>query len=443
MMSIMAKRRIILTIFMLLTASAVIGCSGAGSRTVPVQTNHAGGSPSAGQSIVVYMGNSPAAEAIKSLLPEFEAQTGLQVDLLSFTNEQLSQKLSVQLTAGSSSPDVFMIRPLEELKLFDKNGWLEPLDGYVRRDSNYDFDDFFQSAIDSTTTGGRLTSIPLSTEQQILYYRKDLLEQAGLPVPRTLDELEEAARKLHDPAHGIYGFVARGQRNALVTQLSSFLYSEGGDFQKNGTATINKPEAIKGMTRYIHLLKNYGPPGVFNMGWQQAAGMFALGKAALYTDASAIYTNVIHAGNSAFSDKIGYAMFPAGQAGSKPYNITAWGLAMSAASTRKEAAWTFIQWATSKELVMKSQQQGNPGARRSVWDDPQGVSGFPPSYISVVTESMRVGVGHDRPQVVNVSGARDIIGDIVIQGLLGEDIQAAANRANANFQAIIDKEKSR
>ncbi|MED4603136.1 sugar ABC transporter substrate-binding protein [Paenibacillus validus] len=442
-MSMKATRRIALISCMLLTAGAVIGCSAAADRDVSDPTSPAAGNPFTGQSITVYMGNSAAADTIKSLLPEFEAQTGLKVDLLSFTNEQLSQKLSVQLTAGSSSPDVFMIRPLEELRLFDKNGWLQPLDEYVRRDPGYDFDDFFQSAIDSTTTGGRLTSIPLSTEQQILYYRKDLFEQAGLAVPRTLDELEAAARRLHDPASGVYGFVARGQRNALVTQLSSFLYSEGGDFQKNDLAAINTPEAIRGMTRYIRLLKNYGPPGVFNMGWQQAAGVFALGKAALYTDASAIYTNVINSGQSAIGDKIGYAMFPAGQAGAKPFNITAWGLAMSAASGRKEAAWSFIQWATSKDLVMHSQQRGNPGARQSVWNDPQGVSGFPAAYIPVVTESMRVGVGHDRPQVINVGEAREIIGDIVIQGLLGEDIKAAADKANISFQSLIDKEKSR
>lgn len=44
------------------------------------------------------------------MLPEFEAQTGIKVDLMSFPNEQLSQKLSVQLAAGSASPDVFMLR---------------------------------------------------------------------------------------------------------------------------------------------------------------------------------------------------------------------------------------------------------------------------------------------------------------------------------------------
>jgi len=406
-------------------------------------SENAFGTKFADKTITAYMGKGPAAEVIRSSLPEFEAQTGLKVDLQIFSNEQLSKKLSVQLAADSSNPDIIMLRPLEELKLFNRNGWLQPLDEYVRKSVDYDFDDFSKSAIDSTTDDGKLLSIPLSTEQQILYYRKDLLQQAGLSVPRTLDELETAAQKLHDPQNGLYGFVARGQKNALVTQLSSFIYSEGGDFQHGQTAAIHTAETVSGISRYVNLLKNYGPPGVMNMGWPQAMGIFAQGKAAFYTDASAIYTAAADLGKSSFADKVGYAVFPAGRAGAKPFNITAWGLAINAASDNKEAAWSFIHWATSKDLVMRSQQKGNPGARNSVWNDPNGVSGFPEEYISVVTESIKSGIGHDRPQVISVGEARDIIGDIVIKGLLGEDIKEAAAKANQDFQAVIDRDNKR
>ncbi|TMV46143.1 sugar ABC transporter substrate-binding protein [Paenibacillus mesophilus] len=436
------NRRAVLIACITLMAGLTSGCRGDAGQ--PAESVPGGmGETLTGRSITAYMGNSPAADAIRALLPEFEARTGLKVDLTSFTNEQLSQKLSVQFAAGSTSPDVFMTRPLEELKSFGRNGWLQPLDKYVAGDSNYDFADFSQTAIESVTYDSKIAAMPLSTEQQILFYRKDLLTQAGLSVPRTMDELEAAAKALHDPVNGVFGFVARGQRNALVTQLSSFLYSEGGDFQKDGRSAINTPEAIRGIGRYVTLLKRYGPSGVFNIGWQQAAGLFSQGKAAFYTDASAIYSIAMGSHQSSIADKVGIAMFPAGQAGSKPFNVTAWGLGMNAGSVRKDAAWLFIRWATSKEVVMKSQQMGNPGARTSVWNDPQGVSGFPSEYISVVMESMRVGVGHDRPQVVNVGQARDIIGDVVIQGLLDEDITAAADKANREFQALIDGENGK
>ncbi|WP_284646685.1 ABC transporter substrate-binding protein [Paenibacillus silviterrae] len=401
------------------------------------------GAKFADNTITAYMGKGPASEVIKSLLPEFEARTGLKVDLQIFSNEQLSRKLSVQLDADSSNPDIIMLRPLEELKLFNKNGWLQPLDEYVHKDADYDYGDFSKSAIDSTTDNGKLLSIPLSTEQQILYYRKDLLRNAGISVPRTLDELEEAAKKLHDPQGGVYGFVARGQKNALVTQLSSFIYSEGGDFQQGWKATLDSAETISGITRYVNLLKNYGPPGVMNMGWPQAVGVFAQGKAAFLTDASAIYSAAANPDKSPIADEVGYAMFPAGKSGARPYNVTAWGIAINAASDNKDAAWSFIRWATSKELVMKSQVKGNPGARNSVWSDPQGVSGFPKEYISVINKSISDGIGHDRPQVISVGEARDIVGDIVIKGLLGEDIKESAHKANQDFQAVMDRDNKK
>ncbi len=65
-------------------------------------------------------------------------------------------------------------------------------------------------------------------------------------MPTTLDELKAATEALTDRDNELaYGFVARGQRNPLVTQFSSFLYSSGGDwFDENRQATINAPEAL-------------------------------------------------------------------------------------------------------------------------------------------------------------------------------------------------------
>jgi multiple sugar transport system substrate-binding protein len=388
--------------------------------------------------------NHPWGEAIKPLIPEFEEATGAKVDVQSYFEDQLTQKLTVQFTAGSTTPDVFMYRPLQDGKLFYKNGWLANLNEYVNKNPDYDFNDFSKSTIGSTTVDGNLAGIPIITEQEILYYRKDLLEQAGIPVPKTIDELVAAVKKLHDPKNEIYGFVARGQRSPLVTQLSSFLYSEGADFMQGDKASINTPEAVKAFTTYGTLLKDYAPPGVLNMSWPQAIGIFAQGKVAFYTDANSIYKNAVDPEKSTIADKVGYAVFPAGKAGSKPYNITSWGLAMNANSENKDATWAFIEWATSKEIILKTQQQGNPGARMSVWDNPDGTSGFPAELVSVIKESSKGGIDHDRPTVISVGEARDVIGEVVQKIITGDNnVQEAANIANEALQAIIDNDKSK
>lgn len=401
--------------------------------------------PFEGETISFVTANHPWGDAIKPLLPEFEQATGITVNVESFFEDQLTQKLTVQFASGSATPDVFMYRPLQEGKLFFKNGWLTELDAYTQQDPDYDFADFSASAVGSTTVDGKIVGIPIITEQEILYYRKDLLEEKGIAVPKTIDELVAAAKQLHDPGKEMYGFVARGQLSPLVTQVSSFIYSEGGDFITDGKASVNTPEAIKGMTTYATLLRDYGPPGVLNMSWPQAIGIFAQGKVAFYTDANSIYKNATDPDKSVISDHVGFAVFPAGAAGSKPYNVTSWGLAMNANAKNKDAAWAFIQWASSKEIVMKTQQQGNPGARASVWDNAESTSGYPPQLVEVIRESSKGGVDHDRPTVISVGEARDAVGEIVQRIITDSDsldIQAVADKANEALQAIIDKDQA-
>ena len=123
------------------------------------------------------------------------------------------------------------------------------------------------------------------------------------------------------------------------------------------------------------------------------------------------------------------------------YNVTSWGLAMPSTSKNKEAACEFIKWATSKDIVMKTQGEGAvPGARESVWADPAGAAAFPADWVAAVAASAN-GRGYDRPLVTAVTQARDIIGGAVVTAIEGGDVEAAANDANAQFQALLDSEQ--
>jgi len=396
--------------------------------------------PFKGQRLVVYMANHPWVELIKSYLPEFEEETGIEVDIQNFADDQLSQKVSVQLTTRAATPDLFMMRPLQEARQFLRNGFIEPMNSYIENDEEYDFGDFSKSAVDGTVVDGQVTAIPIIADQHIMYYRKDLLENAGLSVPQTIEELGEAIKALHDEKNGVYGFVARGQRSLLVPQVSSYVFSEGGDFMADGKAAVNTPEAIRGFKYYADWLREYGPPGVLNMSWPEAMGLFTQGKAAFFTDASSLFSNAIDKEKSVVADSVGFALFPEGSHGRRPYNIAAWGMSLNANAKNKEAAMEFIKWATSKEIMTRTQTEGVPGVRESVWANPETTSKFPAELVEVLKKSQEIGVGHDRPQVIAVGEARDIIGAIVQKAILGEDIQAAADQANEEFQALIDRE---
>jgi multiple sugar transport system substrate-binding protein len=387
------------------------------------------------------MANHPWQDGIQKLIPQFEQASGMKIQVESYFEDQLSQKLQIGLTSGASSADMFMYRPLQEGKLFAKNGWLNDITSMTQSAGDWNWSDFQESPRGTVTYDNKVYGVPIVTEREIVYYRKDLFQQAGLQPPTTLEELTAAAKKLTDPSKQQYGIVMRGQRAAAVTQFSSFLYSEGGDWVKDGKSAIDTPEALSAYKIYGDLLKNYGPQGTLNMSWPQAVALFQQGKVAMWIDADSLYTNVLDPSKSTVADKVGYAQFPAGKAGSKPYNVTSWALGMNASSNNKDAAWEFIKWATSAPVVLKLQQSSVAGARNSVWNSPEGLKGFPAEYAKVVQSSAKVGVGHDRPEVINVSQARDIVGNPIVVAIQGGDVAGAVKEADKNFASFLQNDK--
>lgn len=378
--------------------------------------------------------------AIQPLLPEFEQASGMKINLSSFGEDQLSNQLTIRFTSGSGDIDTFMFRPLQEGKLFANNGWLAELTSNVQGVADWDWGDFQKPAAGTVTFDNKVYGVPIVTEREILYYRKDLFQAKGISVPKTLDELMDAASKLHDPNGGMYGIVARGQQAPAVTQFSSYLYSMGGDWISDGKSALGSEAATKAYQFYGDMLRKYGAPGVLNMSWPQAIGIFGQGKAAMYTDADSLYPNLLDTTKSVVADKVGYAMFPAGPAGAKPYNVTSWALGIAANSKNKDAAFEFVKWATSKEIVARLQKGGLPGARTSVWDSPDGTTGFPADLAQVIKESAATGVDHDRPLVVHVGQARDIVGAPIVASIKGEDTAAAVKQADAQFNDFLQKD---
>ena len=404
-----------------------------------------GGSDQAKQSgtVRVTLANHVWTDGIKAAIPEFEKSSGLKVELTQLGEDQLSDQYNVKLNAGSDEIDVMMYRPLQEGKAFAKNGYLADLTKNVSSDSNWDWKDYQEGPVKATTVDGKVVGVPIITEREVLYYRKDLLQAAGLQVPKTMDELEAAAKAIKASSPNTAGFVARTGKSAAVTQFSSFLYSFGGDFvDSSGKASVNTDAAKKAYSFYGGLIKNYGPANVStDMSWPEAMAIFTQGGAAFYTEADSLYKNATDPAKSKVADKVGFAPLPAGPAGSRPYNIPSWALGVNQNSSNQENAWKFIQWATSKERTLEAQKAGVPGPRTSVWANPDGTSTYPKDLADAIAASAKNGVGHDRPEVVTVGKAREIVGAPIVATITGADSAAAANDAQTAFQTFLDSEK--
>ncbi|HEX3044696.1 MAG TPA: sugar ABC transporter substrate-binding protein [Bacillota bacterium] len=391
----------------------------------------------------VLTANHPWTDAIKPLIPDFEKATGIKINLESYEENQLTPKLTVEFTSGASSVDVFMTRPLQEGRLFSRNNWYQPLDKYInKKDTSWNFSDYPGSSIQAATYNNKLYALPLVTEWQVVFYRKDLFEQAKMNPPSTLEELEAAAKAFHNPSADMYGIVSRGQRAAAVTQFSSYLYAFGGDFIKKGKCVLDSPEAIKAFKFYGKLLHDYGPPGVTNMSWPQAQALFASGKVAMWTDASTLISGLLIPDKSKVADKVGVAVFPAGPAGSHPFMVLPWAISMSGQSRNKTLAWTFIKWATSPEITKKAQLAGNTMSRASVWGDPDVLAKIQPDLALSAKKTGPIATPYDRPLMTSVVEARDIIGDVIVKAIETGgtgDIESMAKTATKKVNDLLEK----
>lgn len=418
--------------------ASVAGCSTAettpGSSETPQEAQGI-----QGQTVRVTLANHVWTEAIKELIPQFEEMTGATVELSQLAEDQLSDQYNVKLNAGTDEIDVMMYRPLQENKLFAGNGYFKDLTSLAKNDADWDWADFQPGPAALTSFEGAIVGVPTITERTTLYYRKDLLDAEGIEVPTTLDELSAAAAAIHAAYPDVAGYVGRTGKSAAVTQFNAFLYSFGGTWiNDDGTSGIGSDEARAAYKYYGNLVRNHTNATINpEMSWPQAAAVMQQGGAAFMADADSLYKNFTDPEKSTIVESIGFAPFPAGPAGSKPYNVAAWALGINADSDKGDAAWEFVKWATSKDITLALTKLGVPGARASVWANPEATADYPAELVEAIQINGQNGVGLDRPLVIGVSVAREIVGGPIVTAVAGGDVDAAIDTANDAFNEFL------
>jgi multiple sugar transport system substrate-binding protein len=359
--------------------------------------------------IRVLLANHPYGDLLKTAIPEFEKATGIKVNVESLQEGQLTTKLTTEFATNSSSVDVYMTRPLQEGKMFYKNGWYEPLTGF-------DLSDYPKNVMSVVTFGQKPYIVPLVTEWQVLYYRKDVFQKNGIKVPTNFTELEAAAKKINSDS--LAGFASRGKGAAAVTQLSSYVYNYGGLYLDKGKAVFDSKPALDAIRYYGRLLGNYGPKGVTSMSWENIMPLFQAGKIAMWTDASVFYGQIVDPAKTQVpAENVGIANLPAGPKQNSPFIVTSWGIAVAKQSKKKDLAKKFLEWATSKDLAKKGMLVNITMARSSVWEDKTILAKINPGLISTRAYAAKNGYPLDRPYMSAVGEARDRIGELVIESI--------------------------
>ena len=123
-------------------------------------------------------------DATKKIIEKFTAKTGIQVELVGVDEDQFNQTLTSAAAAGEL-PDVIGSQPLASVRTLSANKLVdEAATGEVV--AALGADTFDQRALELTRDGDAQLAVPSDAWAQLLYYRKDLFDTAGLPAPTTL-----------------------------------------------------------------------------------------------------------------------------------------------------------------------------------------------------------------------------------------------------------------
>lgn len=401
-----------------------------------------------GTEIRILLNRHPWQEAIEPLIPEFEKLTGMKAYIEVYPEDQFRAKRTVEMASKVAKIDVCMLIMAQEGRKYKKAGWVIPLEKYLSDPNltspDYDAKDFLKGAWEAAQVEGTQVGIPITMEvHPTFFYRKDLLKKYGVPLPKTMEELASAAKKLTldtnaDGKIDIHGIAMRGKRAAATSVFAAFLHSYGGDWlDENRNPAIDSPEAIAAFEMYGRLLRESGPPGSTGNHWYEVVSLMSQGKVAFACDASLFYANFENPEKSKVVGNVGYRVIPAGPKGSVPSTVV-WSLIIPYLSKNPEAAWTFIQWATSKDIALHVLKKRVTGGRSSPWDDPEAKKMYPGDFIEAFMGGAKIASSVWNPPVVAATEVRDAIGAVIVDSILGKDVKSSAKKAAERMKKIME-----
>lgn len=398
-----------------------------------------------GRTVTFLANNNPVANALLKYKGEFEAQTGITLKVDSYQEQQMRQRLVTVMNSRSDEVDVFMSLPSREGMQFAKAGWYANLGDFLKTAvaKDYDFADLSPGMVKDATFDGQVMGVPLNVEGPVVYWRKDLFQKCGVAFPKTLAELETVAGKLKACEPGVTPFVSRGLKPALPFTFSVFLHNMGGQYMRDGKSQLCSKEGQAALDSYARMLKSYGPPGVVNYNFYQISSLYKEGRAAMAFESSNELRNVMDGG--ARAKDTGIAVLPAGPGGSHP-TVIGWAMSVSAHSKNKEAAWYFLQWASSRAMQEKLALEGVAPPRSSVANAPQfkaWVEQEPvrAEWVAAVNELSRTGTSEVGYPIVANPASREPVGQAVTELILGQKpVAQACADADKALDALIAKD---
>ncbi|WP_448626465.1 ABC transporter substrate-binding protein [Geodermatophilus sp. URMC 64] len=260
-------------------AVAVIGASTLIAACGSDDSGGGGGGDGDGALVVWTLENLPdRVAAQEQIAAEFTKESGIDVDLVAIDENQFNQLLTSSAAAGEL-PDVVGALPLSGVQALAANELIDS-DTAAAVVDELGADTFSERALELTRDGDTQLAVPSDGWAQLLVYRKDLFDAAGLAAPDTYDAILAAAQALDSPE--VAGFTGATVPNDAFTEQTFEHIALGNGCQMvndDGEITIASDQCVAAFDFYNQLITQYSVSGAQDVDTTRAA--YFAGQAAM------------------------------------------------------------------------------------------------------------------------------------------------------------------
>jgi multiple sugar transport system substrate-binding protein len=291
---------------------------------------------------------------------EFTELTGIKVF---FTNDPLGGLREKIVTESVGNPGSWDVTIYFETWGPSLQNFLLPLSEFSD-EWQPEIDAYPSATIRMATLDDELYGLPSRSHVMMLYYRQDVLDELGLEVPTTFDEVTAVAAAITEADNDMYGITMNWAKQGGGISLipwTNVLRAGGGDqFDEEFNPIFNNEASIAATEWYADLL-NYAPPGAptYNEGDMRTS--FANGEAAMalaWSWSYEIFQNPEFATEDVIANTGYTAVIPGVDGPSNPVAMT-WPIGISASSNNPGAALEWIKWMTNGDLDQVSVASGS------------------------------------------------------------------------------------
>ncbi|WP_016876380.1 ABC transporter substrate-binding protein [Chlorogloeopsis fritschii PCC 9212] len=344
----------------------------------------------------------------QGLIKDFEAKNpGIRINLVEGPNATnlLEDLYTSSFILGESPYDLVNMDIIWTPK-FAAAGWLLPLDDRITKE---ELAAFSPKDVEGGRYQGKLYRIPMRSDVGVLYYREDLLKEAGFKPPETFADLMQISQALQKKDEVNWGYVWQGrQYEGLVAMFVEVLDGFGGFWVNPDTLEVglDRPETLRAVEFLRSTIRQgVSPPGVTTYIEEDTRRFFQNGQVAFLRSWPYVWP-LAQAKGSPIQGKVGIKSMVHAPGKTGAACLGGWGLGISKSSRHPEEAWKAIQYFTSEEAQRQFVlNAGFVPSRRSLFTDPKIVAEYPhyPQLLEIVDNAVL------RPPIAQYAQTSDIL----------------------------------